>query len=88
MGVQLNIKDAQTVRLARELAGATGHSVTETIRTALEQAKADREADIAARLAQIGAIISDGRNYLAPEWRNKSLKEIMDSIYDENGLPA
>ena len=34
MGVQLNIKDAETVRLARELAGRTHQPVTTAIRKA------------------------------------------------------
>ena len=34
MGVQLNIKDEETVKLARELAAEMGESVTQAIRTA------------------------------------------------------
>lgn len=33
----LNIKDVETDRLARELAGVTGESITEAIRTAVEE---------------------------------------------------
>jgi len=39
--MQLNIKDAETVRLARTLADATGKSVTEAIRRAHDVAKID-----------------------------------------------
>ncbi|SFP73391.1 type II toxin-antitoxin system VapB family antitoxin [Sphingomonas rubra] len=87
MGVQLNIKDPETVRLARKLAGATGRSVTETIRQALEQANVDREAEIAARIAAIDHITERVQRKLTPEMRKITSKEAMDSIYDD-GLPA
>ncbi|MGJ3629789.1 type II toxin-antitoxin system VapB family antitoxin [Sphingomonas sp. MMS24-JH45] len=49
MGVQLNIKDPETVRLARELAGQTRRTVTETVRAALEKMADEREAEVARR---------------------------------------
>ena len=42
MGAQLNIKDAETIRLARELAEMTGQPITKAIRTALEEAQGNR----------------------------------------------
>ena len=87
MGVQLNIKDPETVRLARELAGKSGRSVTETIRRALEKVDADRDAEIAARVAAIDSIVEEVQRKMTPEMRKVTSKEAMDSIYDD-GLPA
>ncbi len=87
MGVQLNIKDPETVRLARELAGETGKSVTETIRTALEKARSDRETEIQARIMKMNAAVDRLRKHLPPEWEGRTSKEIMDDLYDEDGLP-
>lgn len=87
MGVQLNIKDPETVRLARELAGKSGRSVTETIRHALEKVDADRDAEIAARVAAIDSIVEEVQRKMTPEMRKVTSKEAMDSIYD-NGLRA
>jgi antitoxin VapB len=88
MGVQLNIKDAETVRLARELAGRRGVSVTQAIREALENDARAREDDFRRRLAEVDAIVAEMREHLDPAWRGRSSKEIMDSIYDEDGLPV
>lgn len=87
MGVQLNIKDQETVRLARKLANATGRSVTETVRSALEQADLDREAEIAARIAAIDALVEEVQRKMTPEMRKITSKEAQDSLYDY-GIPA
>ena len=87
MGVQLNIKDPETIRLARELAGATGRSVTETIRTALEREHREREEQLQESLRRVREISAQFRAGLRPEWRGKTSKEMMDAIYDEDGLP-
>ncbi|MDP1025619.1 type II toxin-antitoxin system VapB family antitoxin [Sphingomonas sp. KR1UV-12] len=87
MGVQLNIKDPETVRLARELADKTGRSITETIRGALEQAIAEREADVKRRSAAVRALVAEAHRR-DPTLKHQNLKEVMDSIYDEDGLPA
>ena len=86
MGVQLNIKDPETVRLARELADSTGRTVTETIRAALAREVAGREADYAALMAQLTAELSAIRSSLPAELREMLSKEAMDAIYDD-GLP-
>lgn len=87
MGVQLNIKDPETVRLARELAGHTGLSLTETIRGALERDLREREAAYEAKIARVREISDSFRRNMPPEWHGKTSKEIMDEIYDEDGLP-
>jgi len=87
MGVQLNIKDAETVRLARQLADATGQPITAAIRQALERELARREDEIQAKMARARAIIAEFREDMPEEMRGKTSKEWMDSIYDEDGLP-
>ena len=84
MGVQLNIKDPATVRLARELAGKTGRTVTETIRTALERVEKEREAEIAEKIRRANEIVDEFQRIMPDEWRGKTSKEIMDAIYDDN----
>jgi antitoxin VapB len=86
MGVQLNIKDATTVRLARELADARGETVTAVIRAALEREAREREAAVAEKVRRINAAVDELRKHLPPEWEGKTSKEIMDEIY-EDGLP-
>ena len=87
MGVQLNIKDAETVRLARELADATGQPITQAIRQALErelQRQADERQAFLAKVKEIGR---EFRAAMPKDWHGKTSKEIMDEIYDEDGLP-
>ena len=89
MATQLNIKDPETVALARTMATRNGKSVTATIRYALEQADAGSAAATKARaeqiLAKLRAINPNPRALLAPEWRDKSSVEIANSIYNEDG---
>lgn len=87
MGVQLNIKDEETVRLARDLATQLGKTVTETVREALEEKARARQAEIKARSEAIQALVEEIRAKMPPEVRGLSSKEIMDSIYGEDGLP-
>lgn len=87
MGVQLNIKDAETVRLARALAERTGKSVTETIRQALLDEQARQEAASAARLARLDALIKETHARMTPEMRLITSKEAQDSLYDD-GIPT
>ena len=87
MGVQLNIKDERTVALARELADATGRTVTETIRSALEAARQRREEDVAERIRKIDELVAELQRSLPPEYKGITSKEAMDSIYDKDGLP-
>jgi antitoxin VapB len=94
---QLNIKDAEATRLARELAELTGESQTEVVRTALrerlQREKAEREAR-STRNAE------EARREFERAWpkiqkiqervRRSGLIENMltdDDLYDENGLP-
>lgn len=87
MASQLNIKDPETIRLARELAKARGSTVTGVIKAALEREALEREAKIAESLAVVKEISAEFRRNMPPEWHGKTSKEIMDEIYDDNGLP-
>jgi hypothetical protein len=87
MGVQLNIKDARAAELARDLAKALGKSVTEVVREALEEKKLQRDEEIQRTIQEVMKMTSDLRKHLKPEFRAMSSKELMDSIYDDNGLP-
>ena len=87
MGVQLNIKDAGTVELARELAQALGKTVTETVRLALEEKRRRREEEIAEKV-RIGMEIAERASRLwHPRTAGMTAKQLMDELYDERGLP-
>lgn len=87
MGVQLNIKDAETIRLAKELAGSSGETITATIRTALEREQRARAEKLEDALRFVQELSAEFMANLPPEWEGKTSKQIMDSIYDEDGLP-
>ncbi|MFS2111015.1 type II toxin-antitoxin system VapB family antitoxin [Sphingomonas sp. Sphisp140] len=87
MGAQLNIKDAETIRLARELAEATGQPITQAIRAALEHELQRREEETRGYLAKVKEISREFRAAMPADWHGKTSKEIMDEIYDEDGLP-
>jgi antitoxin VapB len=80
--MSLNIKDPETHRLAKELADATGETMTEAVRAALrERLRRVHKEEMAERLLAIGrdiaARLPDEIRYGNPD----------DLLYDENGLP-
>jgi antitoxin VapB len=83
----LSIKDPEADRLARELAAATGESLTEAITKALRDrlrvVQADHRTD-AEYLADIKKIVTDYNR--RPVVDNRSPDEIVG--YDENGVPS
>lgn len=82
----LNIKDAEADRLVRELAAATGESITEAARTAFAerlQRVRSRSAEPDVR-AELDAIIARGRSRTTLDER--TAEDIVG--YDEHGLPA
>lgn len=94
---QLNIKDAEATRLARELAELTGESQTEAVRRALAERltreKAERDTK-AARTAEESRreferiwskIQKIQERVAARRTGEKGLTD--DDLYDENGLP-
>lgn len=84
----LSIRDPKTDRLARELAALTGETMTQAIRTALEE-RLGRERRQRERRA--GALAEDlmaiGRRCAAlPVVDDRPEEEILG--YDEHGVPA
>jgi antitoxin VapB len=83
----LNLKNAETERLARELAARTGESLTVAVTVALQERlarreEAERRSTRMERIEQIiertAPLLNDGR----------STKELFDELYDdETGLP-
>jgi antitoxin VapB len=86
--MSLNIKSQEAERLARELAGATGESLTHVVTTALRE-RLDRledrsEMEIQSRAARIRKISKDS----APRWSELYRHSEHDRLlYDERGLP-
>jgi hypothetical protein len=94
---QLNIKDAETTRLVRELAKMTGETKTEAVRKALRERLEREKAERALRNAR-GT--EEKRREFERVWANikkiqedvrrRGLVENMltdDDLYDENGMP-
>ncbi len=83
----LSIRDPETDRLARELAVRHGKPITDVVREALEEfaAKPSR-GELEARTARLAEVFAriDARD-VPP---GPSAKELMDELYDEDGLPA
>ncbi|WEK01945.1 MAG: type II toxin-antitoxin system VapB family antitoxin [Candidatus Sphingomonas phytovorans] len=87
MGVQLNIKDEETVRLARELAAEMGESVTQAVRIALQERRA-RTATPRRRatVEEMMAVVRGLRDHWKPEFRDQELSLTHgDLLYNEDG---
>jgi antitoxin VapB len=84
----LSIRDPETDRLARELAGLTGETMTQAIRRALEERLArqrrTREVALAQRRATVMATLE--RIWAMPVQDERSPDEIIG--YDDHGLPT
>ena len=81
----LNIKDAQTDRLARRLAELTGESITQAVRTAVEE-RLEREERHRGR-PSVEHVMAIARRYASrPVSDDRSSDEIIG--YDERGLPS
>jgi antitoxin VapB len=83
--VALSLKDAETDRLAREVAKLTGESLTEAVRTALaerldrERRKRGRSKSLAERLDEIAL-----RCAALPDYDTRTPDEIIG--YDDKGM--
>ena len=85
----LNIKDKEVAEKARRLAKLKGTSITDAVSAALEEslrvaehhAKLDRDA----RERRVDEILARFRASIPPD--APSYEEIMEEMYDENGLP-
>ena len=85
----LNIKDPATHDLARRLAAATGRSMTEAVRAAIEEslARAERLADGSDQEGLVARLDAIARHCGAlPVQRQRSEDDILG--YDERGLPG
>lgn len=85
MATQLNIKDPETVRLAKSLAASSGRSVTAVIRSALERQQQAVDADDDRRRREIAELSAEFRRRMPAEWHGMTSKQIMDSIYKDDG---
>jgi antitoxin VapB len=86
--MSLNIKNAETERLARQLAAATGESVTSAItiavRERLDRVRGRESSEVAARENRLREISKDaGKRWVEP-YRSG---DHGDLLYDEAGLP-
>lgn len=97
MPTQLNIKNAATIRLARDLAAASGESLTQAIHRSLEERLARRREapvdltpeEVERRVAEFKAIVSGSGTKWKRELDGVELSTRHgDLLYDENGLPA
>ena len=83
--MSLNIKNEDAHRLARELAEATGESMTvavsEAIRQRLERVRENSRAGLAERLLKIGR---ECAAHMKEPYKSIDLDEL---LYDEKGLP-
>lgn len=81
----LNIKNAETHRLAAELAKRTGESmtaaVTAAVRERLDRVRREQGASLAERLVEIG---QDCAKRLKEPYRSTDHDEL---LYDDRGLP-
>jgi antitoxin VapB len=86
--MSLNIKNEEAERLARELAGATGESLTRAVTVALQErlqrVQNQDEIEIAARAALVRRIAEDAASRWRDEFRSA---DHGDLLYDEEGLP-
>ena len=83
--MSLNIKNENAHRLARELAEATGESMTlavsEALRERLERVRRDSRAGLAERLLKIG---KECAAHIKEPYKSIDHGEL---LYDEKGLP-
>ncbi|MCT1476726.1 type II toxin-antitoxin system VapB family antitoxin [Microbacterium sp. p3-SID336] len=86
--MSLNIKNETTHELVRRLAELTGQSQTgaveDAVRRRLAELEHDREAEVARKLAAIEAVVA---RFQALPVIGPSYEEIMEEMYDEQGLP-
>ena len=82
----LNIKNDETCRLANELAGLTGETMTGAITVALRE-RLDRERRLHDVNAGVNELLAIGRRCADLLGPGPSAVEHGDFLYDERGLP-
>jgi antitoxin VapB len=84
----LNIKNPETYRLVKELAEATGQTmtgaVTEAVRQQLQRLHAERDDDVDGRLARLLELAAEIRQGAPPGYFDQDFDAV---LYDERGLP-
>lgn len=90
MGVQMNIKSAEAVDLARALAEKTGESLTQAVTVALRQRMdgLTREADRAWHKDEVAKIQREVQELMRRQGiTREDVKRYEDDMYDEWGVP-
>jgi len=86
--MSLNIKNEEAEHLARQLAAATGESVTRAVTVAVRERLAhvgnEGEGAAAARIARLREIANDAASRWVEPYRSADHGEL---LYDEAGLP-
>ena len=83
----LNLKNAETERLARELASATGENLTEAITVAIKE-RLERAAKAKAREGRLEWLRNVSKETAALMNDGRTSKELFDELYDPiTGLP-
>jgi antitoxin VapB len=85
----LHIRSDQVDTLARKVAEKTGETLTDAIKTALAERLARLESvDRNAEEAMLRDILEIASR-MSPEFRNdkRTSREMIDELYDEDGLP-
>ncbi len=84
----LNIKNPETYRLVKELAEATGQTmtgaVTEAVRQQLEQLRSEGDDEVETRLARVLELAGEIRRGAPPGYFDQHFDAL---LYDETGLP-
>lgn len=83
--MSLNIKNETVCALARRAADLTGASQTSVVEEALRRLLADLEHDT--REAEITRAVAALQASVLPEFANMTSKQLMDDLYDEDGIP-
>ena len=85
----LTIEDPEIDRLARTLADATGESIESAVKTALEQRLTRECSTERERERKLEAAREIVERTSALRWKDsgKSSREMVEELYDENGLP-
>ncbi len=84
MGVQMNIKNAEAVRLAAELAESEGATRTEIVLEALRALKRKRDLEKQDKVQRVLQYCRETRAMMSPETLALDIDEF---LYDEYGLP-
>jgi antitoxin VapB len=85
--MSLNLKDAETVQLVRELASVTGESFTTAVRVAVRERLEKKRRPLRAGLAD--RILAIARETAPRMASGKTSTELIDELYDpKTGLPV